>query len=49
MTNQEIAKLDEILQKHDYDPTLLIAIMQEGQADTVSEAIAVYKGQKASR
>lgn len=27
----------------------LIAIMQEGQADTVSEAIAVYKGQKASR
>lgn len=27
----------------------LIAIMQEGQANTVSEAIAVYKGQKASR
>ena len=27
----------------------LIAIMQEGQADTVSEAISVYKGQKASR
>lgn len=27
----------------------LLAIMQEGQAETVSEAIAVYKGQKASR
>ncbi len=33
MTNQEIAKLDEILQKHDYDPTLLIAIMQDIQKE----------------
>lgn len=31
MTNQEIAKLDEILQDHDYNSTLLIAIMQEIQ------------------
>lgn len=27
----------------------LISIMQEGQADTVSEAISVYKGQRASK
>lgn len=33
LTNQEIAKLDEILQKHDYDPTLLIAIMQDIQKE----------------
>ena len=33
MTNQEIAKLDESLQKHDYDPTLLIAIMQDIQKE----------------
>lgn len=31
MTNQEIAKLDEILQEHDYNSTLLIAIMQDIQ------------------
>lgn len=31
MTNQEIAKLDEILQAHDYNSTLLIAIMQDIQ------------------
>ena len=27
----------------------LITIMEEGQADTVSEAIAIYKGQKPSK
>lgn len=31
MTNQEIAKLDEILQAHDYNSTLLIAVMQDIQ------------------
>lgn len=31
LTNQEIAKLDEILQAHDYNKTLLIAIMQDIQ------------------
>lgn len=31
MTHQEIAKLDEILQEHDYNSTLLIAIMQDIQ------------------
>lgn len=31
MTHQEIAKLDEILQAHDYNKTLLIAIMQDIQ------------------
>lgn len=31
MTNQEIAKLDEILQAHDYNKALLIAIMQDIQ------------------
>jgi NADH-quinone oxidoreductase subunit E len=31
LTNQEIAKLDEILQSHDYNSTLLIAIMQDIQ------------------
>lgn len=31
MTHQEIAKLDEILQEHDYNKTLLIAIMQDIQ------------------
>lgn len=31
MTSQEIAKLDEILQEHDYNSTLLIAIMQDIQ------------------
>lgn len=31
MTSQEIAKLDEILQAHDYNSTLLIAIMQDIQ------------------
>ena len=31
MNNQEIAKLDDILQKHDYNSTLLIAIMQDIQ------------------
>lgn len=31
MTSQEIAKLDEILQAHDYNKTLLIAIMQDIQ------------------
>ncbi len=33
MTHQEIAKLDEILQAHDYNSTLLIAIMQEIQKE----------------
>lgn len=33
MTHQEIAKLDEILQVHDYNSTLLIAIMQEIQKE----------------
>lgn len=31
MTHQEIARLDEILQEHDYNKTLLIAIMQDIQ------------------
>lgn len=31
MTSQEIAKLDEILQAHDYNSTLLIAVMQDIQ------------------
>lgn len=31
MTHQEVAKLDEILQEHDYNSTLLIAIMQDIQ------------------
>ncbi len=31
MTHQEIARLDEILQTHDYNHTLLIAIMQDIQ------------------
>ncbi len=31
MTHQEIARLDEILQAHDYNSTLLIAIMQDIQ------------------
>ena len=31
MTHQEIARLDEILQTHGYDKTLLIAIMQDIQ------------------
>lgn len=33
MTHQEIAKLDEILQQHDYNHTLLIAIMQDIQKE----------------
>lgn len=33
MTHQEIAKLDEILQSHDYNSTLLIAIMQDIQKE----------------
>ena len=33
MTHQEIAKLDEILQVHDYNHTLLIAIMQDIQKE----------------
>ena len=33
MTHQEIAKLDEILQAHDYNHTLLIAIMQDIQKE----------------
>ena len=33
MTHQEIAKLDEILHAHDYNSTLLIAIMQEIQKE----------------
>lgn len=33
MTQQEIAKLDEILQQHDYNHTLLIAIMQDIQKE----------------
>lgn len=33
MTHQEIAKLDEILQQHDYNQTLLIAIMQDIQKE----------------
>ena len=31
MNSQEIARLDDILQKHDYNATLLIAIMQDIQ------------------
>ena len=42
MTNQEIAKLDEILQKHDYDPTLLIAIMQDIQKEYATGGIVLY-------
>ncbi len=33
MTHQEIAKLDEILQNHDYNSTMLIAIMQDIQKE----------------
>lgn len=33
MTHQEAAKLDEILQKHDYSSTMLIAIMQDIQKE----------------
>lgn len=33
MTQKEIAKLDEILQQHDYNHTLLIAIMQDIQKE----------------
>jgi NADH-quinone oxidoreductase subunit E len=33
LTHQEIAKLDEILQSHDYNSTLLIAIMQDIQKE----------------
>lgn len=33
MTQKEIAKLDEILQQHDYNRTLLIAIMQDIQKE----------------
>ena len=31
VNSQEIARLDDILQKHDYNATLLIAIMQDIQ------------------
>ena len=31
MNSQEIAQLDDILQQHDYNRTLLIAIMQDIQ------------------
>ena len=33
MKNEEILKLDEILQIHDYNPTLVIAIMQDIQKE----------------
>ena len=33
LKEQEQAKLDEILQKHQYDKTLVIAIMQEVQKE----------------
>jgi NADH-quinone oxidoreductase subunit E len=33
LKKEEIKRLDEILQSHDYDPTLVIAIMQDIQKD----------------
>lgn len=48
IANKHAAILGEDLCRQDKLEDL-IAIMQEGQANTVSEAIAVYKGQKASR
>ncbi|MGN1467921.1 MAG: NAD(P)H-dependent oxidoreductase subunit E [Ruminococcus sp.] len=33
MTKQEIKKIDEILEAHEYDPTLVIAIMQDIQKE----------------
>lgn len=48
ITNQYASYLGDELCKQD-KLTDLITLMEEGQADTVSEAISIYKGQKSSK